>query len=135
MHAAEGCLSQTLPLAYRVPIPSFATRVARSGRDRGSSRALLSRLLLDADGAAVRRRIDEPHLGWRDRPVCAGGEDHAMGRLDKPDRRDTSRRLGRDQPDPHSLNRGLLRPEIRSIRACASESTGMMMLYPAQIED
>ena len=100
MHAAEGCLSQTLPLAYRVPIPSFATRVARSGRDRGSSRALLSRLLLDADGAAVRRRIDEPHLGWRDRVVSAPRENRAMGRLDGPAYRAASDQLGRHGADP-----------------------------------
>ena len=50
-----------------------------AGTEMGSPRALLFGLLLDAYGASVCRRIDEPSLGWRDRVVCALRENRAKG--------------------------------------------------------
>ena len=89
-----------MSLAHRVPSPSLATWLARRGPDWGSSRALLPRLLLDADGASVRRRIDEPRLGRRDCAVRSIGKDRTMGRLDKQAYRPGTRRLGRGHPGP-----------------------------------
>jgi hypothetical protein len=66
----------------------------------GSPRALLPGLLLDADVATVRRRIDEPRLGRRDRVVSAPRENRAMGRLDGPAYRAASDQLGRHGADP-----------------------------------
>ena len=103
MDDAQGYLPQALSLAHRVPGPSLAIRLAGRGPDRGSPWALLPRLLLDTDGAFVRRRSDEPRLGRRDRAVRAIGKDHAVGRLDEPAHRPPSCRLGCCHPGPDDL--------------------------------
>ena len=73
------------------------------GPDWDSPRAVLPRLLLDADGAFVCRRIDEPCLGRCDRVVRAIGKDNAMGRPDEPSHRRASRPLGRSEPRQDDL--------------------------------
>src|SRR6516162_2141501 len=84
MDAAEGCLSQALSLAHRVPGPSLASRRAGRRLDRDAARYLLSWLLLAVNGVAVRRRTDESRLGCGGRTVGAAGKDDPMGRTDKP---------------------------------------------------
>ena len=64
-------------------------------------------MLLDADDASVRRRIDEFRLGRRDRAARAFGKDAAVGRLDEPARRGDSRDLGSSQLDSDDLKRSL----------------------------
>src|SRR5215469_15510391 len=79
MDAAEGYMPQALSLAHRFPGSSLASR--RDGRslDRNAARYLLLRLLLDANGVAVRGRTDEPRLGCCDRALGAAGEDDSLG--------------------------------------------------------
>ena len=60
-------------------------------------------MLLDADDASVRRRIDEFRLGRRDRAARAFGKDAAVGRLDEPAHRPPSCRLGCCHPGPDDL--------------------------------
>ena len=67
---------------------------ARRVHQRRAARRVLLRLLLDADGAAVRRRRDEPRLDRRDRALGADREGAAVGRLDGTGDRRGDDRLG-----------------------------------------
>ena len=66
--AIETSLPAALPLAAGVPAAPLAQRRLGRRDERHASRLLLPRLLLDADGAAVHRRIDEPAVDWRRLP-------------------------------------------------------------------
>src|SRR5215471_20823769 len=94
MDAAEGYMPQALSLAHRFPGSSLASR--RDGRslDRNAARYLLLRLLLDANGVAVRRRIDEPRLGCCHRALGVAGEDNSMGGTDESADRRGVHRMG-----------------------------------------
>lgn len=76
--AAEETVPRPLPLAAVIPHQSLARRL--NGRPRYGRAAwrVLRRLLLDADGAALRRRCDEPLVGGGDYGLrlrrTAGGE-------------------------------------------------------------
>src|SRR5260370_22050868 len=72
MAAFEGGVPATLPLAARLPSVPLARRRLRRGGERHWARLFLSRLLLDAACAPVRRRAHEPRL---DRPHPAAAAD------------------------------------------------------------
>src|ERR1700731_4725870 len=68
----KGGGSATLPLPARLPSLPLARRRPRRGGERRRARLFLPRLLLDADGAPVRRRDHEPRLDRRHRAgMCA----------------------------------------------------------------
>src|SRR5581483_3969693 len=69
VHAAQARLPGALPLALLVPRRALARPAGRPGRPapRRAARALLPRLLLDADAPALRGRRDEPRLDARPR--------------------------------------------------------------------
>src|SRR5260370_18048404 len=71
MDAFEGGVPATLPLAARLPSVPLARRRLRRGGERHWARLFLSRLLLDADGAPVRRRDHQPPLDPPHRPSGA----------------------------------------------------------------
>ena len=80
----ETGLPYPLPLAACASAKSLAPRRLGSRAGGCAARSLLSRLLLDADGVAVRRRLDEPAL---DRRPCASGldrENASLGAVGKP---------------------------------------------------
>src|SRR5438045_3031976 len=68
-----------MPLAGRVPDPPLAFRMDRRGAARGSPWRRLCRLLLDADGPALRRRSNEPAVD-RDTDVDRGHREAAPAR-------------------------------------------------------
>src|SRR5882672_1993778 len=104
MDTAQGHLPQALPLARRTPGPALASRHARRSSDRRPPRRVLPWLLLDADGAAVRRRPDEPRLGRTDHALRAIRKDDALGRADEPPHRRAPYGLGRCQSSLDDLN-------------------------------
>src|SRR5215813_12000980 len=84
MDAAEGYLPQALSLTHRVPGSSLAARSEGRSLDRDTAWYLLPRLLLAANGVAVRRRAYEPRLGRCDRILGAAGKDNLLGRTVEP---------------------------------------------------
>jgi hypothetical protein len=84
MDPIEASLPAALPLAIDVPARSMASRRVGSRHERYAAWSLLPRLLLDADGPAVRWRIDEPIVGWRTCPTRADREDPPLGRPHEP---------------------------------------------------
>src|SRR5689334_25441444 len=61
--------------------------MAGRAADGGRAWRLLPRLLLDADGAAVRRRGDEPALGGWPRGICVRREAAAGRTVDRTNQR------------------------------------------------
>jgi len=94
----KGGVSATLPLAARLPSLPLARRRPRRGGERRRARLFLPRLLLDADGAPVRRRDHEPRLDRRHRAVGSDREDPALGQADQPIDGCRARRLGCRHP-------------------------------------
>ena len=60
----EAGVSETLPFATGVPATTLAQGCLGRRDQWCAARLFLPRLLLDADAAAVRRRVDEPALDW-----------------------------------------------------------------------
>jgi hypothetical protein len=105
MDAAEGYLPQALSLSHRVPGSSLASRRAGRSPNRDAARYLLLRLLLDANGVAVRRRTDEPRLGCCDRALGAAGEDNPLGGTDESADGDGLHRMGLFQLNQSGISR------------------------------
>ena len=70
--SAETGLPYPMPLAFRAPDQILAPGRFRTDAGRCGARIILPRMLLDAHGAAVRRRLDERAL---DRRPCTFGLD------------------------------------------------------------
>jgi hypothetical protein len=98
MDCCRACVSATLPLAARLHSLPLARRRPRRGGERRRARLFLPRLLLDADGAPVRRRDHEPRLDCRHRAVGSDREDPALGQADQPIDGCRARRLGCRHP-------------------------------------
>src|SRR5262249_34008362 len=90
MDPVEANLPAALPLAAGVPATPLAPRRLGCDHEWYAAWFLLPRLLLDADGPAVRWRIDEPIVDWRARPARADRKNPSLGRPHEPcDRRCT----------------------------------------------
>src|SRR5215469_11801769 len=94
MDAAEGYMRHALSFAHRVPGSSLASRRAGRSLDRDAARYLLFRLLLDANGVAVRRRTNEPRLACCDHTRGYAGKDNPLGRTDESADGDGVHRMG-----------------------------------------
>src|SRR5713101_6824084 len=79
MDAFKGAVAATLPLAARVHSLPLARRRPRRDGERHLARLFLPRLLLDAHGAPIRRRDNEPRLDRRHRAAGVDREDPAVG--------------------------------------------------------
>ena len=87
-HPAEGRLPAQVPQPVDVPAQALAARAGRRAADGHRARRLVRRLLLGADGGAVRARGDEPRLDGlhrrpdrdREAPALAGGSRTAASR-------------------------------------------------------
>src|SRR6516165_12302211 len=104
MDSAEGYMPQALSLD-RVRGSSLASRRAGRNLDRHTARYLLLRLLLDANGVAVRRRTDEPRLGCCDRALGPAGEDNSLGGTDESTGRRGVHRMGPFQLNQSGISR------------------------------
>ena len=93
--AVQGCVPKPLPVSRAIPQSPISPRT--NGRFTAGTTAwcLLCRLLLAADGSAIRRRRDEPYLDcWPD--IVGRGREAASGRnLARKDCRRCDDRLGR----------------------------------------
>ena len=105
----QARLPSQLPHAAQLRDAPLARRCRRRRSNGDRAWRLVHRLLLGADGAAVRRRRDEHHLdggGCRDRLRREGAADRRAGRRGHCRRADRPRHLGRvrarerPRPDP-----------------------------------
>jgi hypothetical protein len=105
MDAAQRHVPASLPLARRVPGRPLAPTSPRCHCHRNGLRSLLTGLLLDADGALVCFRANQPRPDRGGSTPRAAGKDDAVGRTDEPAGRCAARALGHRRPSP-DLPRG-----------------------------
>ena len=114
----QACL-QTLPLAGRVSHALLAAGSSRPDARRSVARGVLPRMLLDADGALVRRRPDEHALDRGTGASGSGREAVAAGSAREPSDRRRADWLGRVRPGPLTFAPGgaITPPTVNTVRA------------------